>query len=95
MPKKTVANHTSIREFEDVLSFFTTNKKGHFDSESKLFDSLCSQVSSINPNYSVYLTTYPFIAVHIAFGLANGLSKDKDKLKEAILSVLERHLKLI
>lgn len=82
-----------MHEHEDVLSFFTHSKKNHFDSESKLYDSLSNHINGIKPNYSVHLTTHPFIAVHVSFGLANGLIKDKSKIEETIKSVLESHLK--
>jgi hypothetical protein len=93
MPKKTTANQITIREHEAVVSFFTHSKKNHFDSEVKLYDSLVSAIMGINPNYSVHLTTHPYIAVHVAFGLVNGLNNDKARIEEAVQSVLERHLK--
>jgi len=93
MPKKTTANHITIRKPEAVVSFFTHNKKNHFDSEAKLYDSLDCAIVGINPNYSVHLTTHPYIAVHIVFGLVNGLDNDKVTIEKTVQSVLERHLK--
>ena len=93
MPKKTTPNQIVIREAESVVSFFTNSKKNHFDSEAKLYDSLDSAMSGINPNFSVHLTTHPYIAVHIAFGLVNGLDNDKARIEKSVQSVLERHLK--
>jgi hypothetical protein len=93
MPKKTTTNHITIREHEAVVSFFTYSKKNHFDSEAKLYESLLSAIMGINPDYSIHLTTHPYIAVHVAFGLANGLNNDKAKIEKAVQSVLERHLK--
>ena len=93
MPKKSNPNYITMSEHEDVLSFFTYSKKNHFDSESKLYGFLSDHINAINPNYAVHLTTHPFIAVHVSFGLANGLSKDKSKIEETIKSVLESNLK--
>ncbi len=93
MPKKTTPNHITLRQAPDLVSFFTFSKKNHFDSESKLFDSLVSSINGINPNYSVHLTSYPYIAVHVSFGLFGGLSKDKAKIEQVIQQVLESHLK--
>lgn len=93
MPKKITPNQITLRQAEDVVSFFTFSKKNHFDSESKLYDSLVSSINGINPNYLVHLTSYPHIAVHVSFGLVGGLSKDKAKIEQAIQRALESHLK--
>lgn len=93
MPKKSTPNHITIHIAEDVVSFFTHSKRNHFDSESKLYDSLVTNINGINPNYLVHLTTYPYIAVHVSFGLADGLNKDKVKIEQVIHQVLESHLK--
>lgn len=93
MPKKVIPNHITLREAEDVLSFLTYSKKNHFDSESKLYDSLSNSIKSVNPNYTVHLSTYPYVAVHVSFGLKNGLSKDKETIKKITEDVLKSHLK--
>lgn len=93
MPKKTIPNHVVLREAEDVISFFTHSKKNHFDSEAKIFDDLGSVINGINPNYLVHLSSYPYIAVHVSFGLVGGLAKDKSRIEAAIQQVLERHLR--
>lgn len=93
MPKKTTPNQITLHQHEDVVSFFTHSKKNHFDSESKLYDSLVSFINGVNPNYIVHLTSYPYIAVHVTFGLTGGLSKDKQKIEKIIEQVLESHLR--
>ncbi len=93
MPKKTIPNQVTLHQAEDVVSFFTHSKKNHFDSESKLYDSLVSHVNGINPNYLVHLTSYPYIAVHVSFGINGGLNKDKVKIEQTIHKVLESHLR--
>lgn len=93
MPKKLIPNQITLREVEDVLTFLTFSKKNHFDSEAKLYDSLSSSLRQVNPNYTIHLTTYPYIAVHISFGLKNGLSKDKETIKKITEDVLKNHLK--
>ena len=79
MPIKKTTNHITLRQVEEVVSFFTHSKRNHFDSESKLYDSLVSFINAINTNYSVHLTSYPYIAVHVSYGLTGGLAKDKVK----------------
>lgn len=93
MPKKIIPNQITLSEAEDVLTFFTFSKKNHFDSEAKLYDSLSNSINRVNPNYTIHLSTYPYIAVHISFGLKNGLSKDKETLKKITEDVLKHHLK--
>ncbi len=93
MPKKTIPNQVVFFHFEDVMSIFTHMKKNHFDSESKLFNTLVSTINSVNPNYSVHLTTYPYVAVHIAFGLVNELEKNRSNIEKAIQKSLEMHLR--
>ena len=83
----------SLFDNVDTISFYTWNKKNHFASESKLFDDLENSVKILNVNYSVHLTVYPCIAVHVSFGLVNGLAKDKEKIKSIIKEVLERQLR--
>jgi hypothetical protein len=82
-----------LRDAEDTLSVYTHNKKNHFLSESKLFDQLQVSIQALNQNYSVHLTVYPFIAVHVSFGLVNELAKHKTKLKSIIQRVLEGQLR--
>ena len=93
MPKKSTLNHVTLRQAEDVVSFFTFSKKNHFDSESKLYESLVNNVHGINQNYMVHLSSYPYIAVHISYGMVNGLSKDRTKIEQVVEQVLESHLK--
>ncbi len=71
MPIKKIPNSIYIKHAssENVMSFFTSSKKSHFNiSESNLFDSLSRCLRGININYQVHLTTYPNIAVHVLFG---------------------------
>lgn len=93
MPKKTIPNTVSIHRAEDVLSCFTFSKKNYYASESKLYDALDDSINKINPNYSVHLTTYPYIAVHVSFGLHDGLSKDRERLEQTVLAVLRENLR--
>jgi len=93
MPIKKIQNTVSLFDNVDTISFYTWNKKNHFASESKLFDDLENSVKILNVNYSVHLTVYPCIAVHVSFGLVNGLAKDKEKIKSIIKEVLERQLR--
>jgi len=93
MPKKITLNQISLQEHEDVLSFFTFSKKNHFASDAKLYDALATSIHGINCNYQVHLTTYPYIAVHVSFGLTGGLGKDKTRIEQTIQSVLEAQLR--
>lgn len=92
---KKIPNSIAIREFDDVLSFFTTSKKGHFASESKLFDAVELCVKSVNHDFVVYMSTFPSIAVHIVHGNSDVLLNSKDQLRERIHNTLEDHLKPI
>lgn len=92
MPIKKIPNHVSLRSGE-TLSVVSANKKAHFDSESKLFDSLQSAIRAINVNYTVYLSTHPYVAVHVQFGRFNELLKDKGKIEQAVQGAMEMHLK--
>ncbi len=93
MPIKKTPNSIHLFEHEDVLSFFTHSKRNHFTSESQLYDSLKTSISSINVNYIVHLASYPFISVHVSHGLAGTLDKDKVKILKVIDEVLNSHLK--
>lgn len=95
MPIKKIPNHVSIRERENVVSFFTHSKKNHFDSESKLYETLELSVHGLNRDFMVNLSTYPHIAVHVSFGVAGELEKVKDKLRDIVQAALESHLKPI
>lgn len=93
MPIKKIHNEINVFEHEDVVSFFTNSKKNHFQSESKLFDDLQSWMLVVSSDYRVHLTTHPYIAVHVVFGLVGGLQKNKSKIKSTIVEVLTRHLR--
>jgi len=93
MPIKKTLNTIHLNEHEDVLSFFTHNKRNHFTSESKLYDSLVTGIRNINVDYLVHLTTYPFIAVHISYGLVGDLDKNKERIRKAIDESLSLHLR--
>ena len=94
MPIKKNPNSIGIRDTNSsVLSFFTFSKKSHFDSESKLFDAVKLAVSGVSPYFNCHLTTYPHIAIHVEFGKADELNRDKDRLKEVIQKTLESQLK--
>jgi len=93
MPIKKIPNTVSLHDAEDTLSFYTRNKKNHFLSESKLFDELKASIQVLNPNYSVHLTLYPCIAVHVSFGVVNGLANQKTALQSIIKTVLEGQLR--
>jgi hypothetical protein len=96
MPIKKNKNHLHFLTAEDsaVLNYFTSNKKNHFCSESKLFDAVSFAVNSvqINPSPTTYLTTYPHIAVHIRHGNADLLKANETKFAKAIADALERCL---
>jgi len=94
MRTKPYQKEIHIFEHKDVISIFTNYKKSHFISESKLYAYLDSGISAINSNYGVHLTTYPNIAVHVTFGLANGLLKDKDRIKNMVVNALKDNLKI-
>ena len=93
MPIKKIQNTVYLFDIADTISFYTRNRKNHFASESKLFDDLEISVKVLNVNYSVHLTVYPFIAVHVSFGHFNGLAKDKEKMQSIIKEVLVRQLR--
>lgn len=93
MPIKKTPNSINLFEHEDVLSFFTFSKRNHFSSESQLYDALATRISSINVDYIVHLATYPFISVHVSYGLAGGLDKNKEKILKTIDDVLNSYLK--
>jgi hypothetical protein len=93
MPIKKIPNNVSLYDAGDTLSFYTRNKKNHFLSESKLFDVLQDSIQALNRNYSVHLTVYPCIAVHVSFGLVNELAKHKTELQSVIQTVLEGQLR--
>lgn len=77
----------------EVLSFFTSNKKNHFNSEAKLFDTLDNAVRAISNVFTIHLTTYPNIAVHVVCGNADLLNEKKDLIENEIKKQLEQQLK--
>jgi len=89
MPIKKISNTVKLREDSSaVLSFFTFNKKAHFESESKLYDSLISAISGVDVNAVCHLTTYPYIAVHIQHGIQKVLDEKGDQFKKAVEDTL-------
>ena len=95
MPIKKIANQVTLREHEGVLSFFSSSKKGHFQSESKLFEALEGAVHSVSPYFSVHLSTHPLIAVHVSFGKTDELEAKKEALREKVQQALEAQIKLM
>ena len=95
MSIKKIPNYVTLREHEGVVSFFSSSKKGHFQSESKLFEAVEGAVSQVSPYFSVHLSTYPYIAVHVSFGKADELYAKKEALREKVQQAIESHIKFI
>jgi hypothetical protein len=93
MPIKKIPNNISLQMAEDTLSFYSFSKRNHFGSDSKLFDDLLHSIKAINHNYSVYLSLYPHIAVHVSHGIPDSLAGEKTRIQSTIQQVLERQLR--
>jgi hypothetical protein len=95
MPIKKIPNQISLFEAKagEVLSYFTFSKRNHFVSEARLFDDLQATVGQVNANFTLHLTTHPFISAHVQCGNPELLMKYKDKLEQVIKQALEMHLK--
>ena len=91
MPIKKHRNTVHILDNSDsaVLSYFTSNKKAHFCSESKLYESVRLAVSGVSPHPTTYLTTYPNIAVHIRHGDDVLLKDNEVEFMKAVQGALE------
>ena len=91
MPIKKVSNHLMMVDDKNhfVLNFFTHNKKAHFCSESKLYDEVKTAIYFVSPFPICYLTTYPFIAVHILHGEEKLLNDNKERFRLAIETTLD------
>ena len=97
MPKKTTPNSLYLvhARSDEIMSFITQCKKNHFDcSESKLYESLNFSLNDIYGFFNLYLSTYPYIAVHIA-GTSEKLKGKEQDFKEKIEATLQNHLKPI
>jgi hypothetical protein len=97
VPKKKIPNTLYLvhARSDEIMSFITQCKKNHFDcSESKLYDSLNMAFYDSNGYYVVYLSTYPYIAVHIT-GRNDKLMGNEHAFQEKIETVLKNHLKPI
>ena len=97
MPKKKIPNTLNLVQArsDEIMSFITHCKKNHFDcSESKLYDSLNMALNDIYSFFNLYLTTYPYIAVHIV-GTSEKLKGKEQEFKEKIEATLQNHLKPI
>jgi hypothetical protein len=94
MPIKKNPNVVNLRKQNEgeVLSYFTNSKRNHFTSETKIYADLQLTISAVNPIYSIHLTTYPFIAVHISCGSKELLNDKVSEIEKAILQSLERQL---
>jgi hypothetical protein len=95
MPKKNRINVIALRKTNDgeVLSFFTTNKRNHFTSESKVYDAIELNMRSVDTIFTVYLSTYPVIAVHVVCGNTQLLKAKQDSIEFAIQNALESQLR--
>ena len=99
MPIKKTPNHLNLRQDSSshVLNFFTNSKKAHFSiSEGKLYEELENGVKSVNFNYQVHLTTYPFIAVHVLYGATFPEDEQHiEKIRQTLEKVMHNYLKNI
>jgi len=93
MQIKPYQKEINIFEHEDVFSIFTNYRKSHFISEAKLYDALDSMIKTINVNYTIHLSTYPYVAIHVSFGRINGLHNDKDKIKNMVVDAIYENFK--
>lgn len=95
MSRKIRPNHISLRATVEgeVLSFFTSSKRNHFASEAKIYDALEQSIRAVNHIFTVYLTTYPTIAVHVACGDIQFLKSKHDELEQAIQDALESQIR--
>lgn len=95
MPVKKIRNNISLRTSNqgEVLSYFSSSKRNHFDSESRLYEDLDAAISQVDAVFTAHLTTYPFIAVHVACGNVELLGRKKSEIEAVILSVLELHVR--
>jgi hypothetical protein len=95
MPKKNRINVVALRKTNDgeVLSFFTTNKRNHFTSEAKVYDAIEKNIRTEDTIFTVYLSTYPVIAVHVACGNTQFLKSKQDSIELAIQNALESQLR--
>ena len=95
MPRKNRPNQISLRLTGEgeVLSFFTSSKRNHFTSEAKIYEALELHISAVNHSLTVYLTTYPTIAVHVACGDIQFLKSKHDELEQAIQNALESQIR--
>ncbi len=95
MPIKKIPNHITLFEAKaaEVLSYFTSSKRNHFASEARLFDDLQASVGQVHANFTLHLTTYPFIAAHVRCGKPELLMAHKDKLEHVIRASLEMNLR--
>jgi len=92
MPKKINANTLNVTEVDDqqhVINLFTKNKKAHFNvSEAKLYETLMFHINDQYKLYSVYLSTTPFIAVHISCR-TDVILREKEQLVNKVHLALE------
>ncbi len=95
MPIKKIPNSVSVRtiDSEEVVSFFTSNKRNHFQSDSKLFEEIECNVKRVNQIFTAHLTTYPLIAVHVTCGDKKLLANSRDALHKAVDDALQNQLK--
>jgi hypothetical protein len=94
MPIKKNLNHVTLwkQKEGEVLSYFTHSKRSHFTSESKIYEDLQLTIRIVNPIFSVHLTTYPFIAIHVVCGNTELLQSKENEIEKAIMESLERQL---
>ena len=95
MPRKNRPNLVSLRTTTEgeVISFFTHSKRNHFTSEAKVYEALEQSIRAVNHIFTVYLTTYPTIAVHVACGDIQFLKSKHDELEQAIQDALESQIR--
>jgi hypothetical protein len=72
---------------ENVISFFSFIVKSKYK-PSRLYDELLCSLQSLNRSNACYLSTYPYIAVHVLNGNSDYLASNRDSIKATIKSIL-------
>lgn len=72
----------------DSLTFTTYIKKSRYKSHSALYDELCKAVRKINRWYTVHLSTFPYVAVHVTSTRPEYQFSERDAIWKEVSKVL-------
>ena len=75
--------HTPAINQENILTFLSTLKKSKYNL-SQLYNAMQTEISKLNDMNHCYLTTYPYIGVHVLNRDSKYLMDNKNEIRDIV-----------